>query len=335
MIALQNITVTFAAKDQTFAAVSDTSLHINKGEIFGIVGTSGAGKSTLLRTINLLQPPTEGRILIDGHDITDYTGDDLRKIRTQTGMIFQHFNLIHTKTVYENIAFAMKAANADKALIAERVKELLELVSLSDRRDHYPAQLSGGQKQRVGIARALANKPNILLCDEPTSALDLETTNSILELLKNINKHTGITMVLITHEMAVIKKICDRVAVMSKGKVVETGSVLDIFSKPQHSFTQQLVAHSYDLDLPQRLLQDTRGKIFKIVYRGDKAEDPVLSDTAQRFPVKLNILHGKIEYINDQPLGILLVNAIGEQADVDQAIDYIRTKVDQVEVYHG
>lgn len=335
MIELQDIEVFFTEKNQSFAAVNNVSLHIRKGEIFGIVGTSGAGKSTLLRTINLLQPPTSGRVIIDKNDITNYRGDKLRQVRTQTGMIFQHFNLIHTKSVYDNIAFAMKAAKVAANKIAPRVSELLELVGLSDKRNSSPSQLSGGQKQRVGIARALANNPNILLCDEPTSALDLETTNSILDLLKKINHTTGITMVLITHEMAVVKKICDRMAVMSKGVVVETGSVLDIFANPQAEFSKQLVEHSYDFDLPQRLVQHLNGKIYKIIYRGEKAEASVLSDTAQRFAVKLNILHGRIEYINEQPLGVLLVNIIGEPEELSRAVHYIQSQVERVEVTYG
>jgi len=335
MIQLQNINVTFFEKKQSFAAVSAVSLHISKGEIFGIVGTSGAGKSTLLRTINLLQPPTSGKVFIDNNDITDYQGDQLRKVRTQTGMIFQHFNLIHTKSVYDNIAFALKAANVPKKEIAPRVIELLALVGLSDKQNAYPAQLSGGQKQRVGIGRALANKPKVLLCDEPTSALDLETTNSILDLLKDINQQTGITMVLITHEMAVVKKICHRMAVMSKGIVVETGTVLDIFSNPQHEFSKQLVEHSHDFALPSRLLDHLSGKILKIIYRGEKAEAPILSDVAQQFSVKINILHGKIEYINEEPLGALLVNIIGEPAELEKVIYYIRSQVERVEVTYG
>lgn len=332
MIELQNIHVAFAGKQQSVAAVENVSLHIQAGEIFGIVGTSGAGKSTLLRTINLLQPPNSGTVLVEGQDITDYKGDQLRKIRSQMGMIFQQFNLIHTKTVYDNIAFAMKAAHAGQAEIAARVPELLALVGLSDKQAAYPAQLSGGQKQRVGIARALANRPKILLCDEPTSALDLETTNSILELLKDINLKTGITMVLITHELAVVKKICDRVAVMSKGVVVELAKVIDIFANPQAEFTKQLIEHSYDFELPAHVRRHIKGKIIKIIYRGDKAEEPIISDAAQRFAVKLNILHGKIEYIGGQPLGVLLVNAVGEPEEINKTIAYIESRVDRVEV---
>ena len=332
MIDLQNITVHFTDADRTVSAVKDVSLTVQPGEIFGIVGTSGAGKSTLLRTINLLQRPTGGRVIIDGADITDYSGEQLRKIRLQTGMIFQHFNLIHTKTVFDNVAFTLKAAGIGKAEQKERVPRLLELVGLADKADFYPGQLSGGQKQRVGIARALANGPKILLCDEPTSALDLETTNSILELLKDINQKTGITMVLITHELAVVKKICDRVAVMSQGVVVEQDTVLNVFASPQAEFTKQLIRHSGSLELPPRLLENLTGKVLRIQYRGAKAEEPVISDAAQKYPVALNILHGQIEYIGDAPLGVLLINIKGPEEAVEEAIAYIKTRAQQVEV---
>lgn len=335
MIHLQAISVTFGEHIRTVSAVKQVTLKIEQGEIFGIVGTSGAGKSTLLRTINLLQRPTSGRVVIDGTDITDYSGDKLRTVRLQMGMIFQHFNLIHTKSVFDNVAFTLKAAGKSKQEIQQRVPKLLELVGLADKTSAYPGQLSGGQKQRVGIARALANDPKILLCDEPTSALDSETTNSILELLKDINKKTGITMVLITHEMPVVKKICDRVAVMSQGHVVENDTVLNIFANPQAEFTRQLIRHSSDFAIPERLLANLTGKVLKIVCRGEGAEAPVISDTAQKFPVAINILHGKIEYITDLPLGVLLVNIDGADQVVEEAIRYIEARVDHVEVAYG
>lgn len=335
MIKLKHISVHFSHNGNLLKAAENVSLYIPTGEVYGIVGTSGAGKSTVLRTINLLQKPTVGRIIIGGADITDFTGDELRKVRLKMGMIFQHFNLVNNKTVAENVAFVLKIAERSREETRKRVPELLELVGLSDKATVYPAQLSGGQKQRVGIARALANEPQILLCDEPTSALDLETTNAILDLLKAINQTLHITTVLISHEMAVIKKICRQVAVMDKGEVVETGSVYDIFAAPQHAITQQMVSHSQDLKLPERLLSEVRGTLIKITYLGAKSEEPVLSDTINLFKVSLNVLHGKIEYIDDRPLGILIVEATGDKDKIASALIYIRGRVAAAEVIHG
>lgn len=316
-------------------AVKDVSLKINKGEIFGIVGTSGAGKSTLLRSINLLQRPTSGDIFINNREITRFKGEDLRRIRLETGMIFQHFNLINSKTVYENVAFALKVAGVGKEDLKSRVLEVLELVGLENRTKAYPFTLSGGQKQRVGIARAIANNPTILLCDEPTSALDLETTNSILDLLKEINQKLGITTIVISHEMDVIKKICDRVAVMDQGVLLEVDDVFSVFTKPVHPFTQSLVNHTLRLDLPDRLLKDSNKRTLKITYSGSKAEEAVISDTARRYDVQLNILHGKIEYISNKPYGILLVQLDGDPTNVKVAENYIKSRTFEVEVIHA
>jgi len=335
MIEFQNVNVTFKTKNKEIVAVNNVSFEIHEGEIFGIVGTSGAGKSTLLRTINLLQRPTSGKVIVNNRDITGLKGDELRKHRAQTGMIFQHFNLIHTKTVFENIAFAMKAAGKTREEIKKRVPEVLELVGLSDKASAYPSRLSGGQKQRVGIARAIANDPKILLCDEPTSALDLETTNSILELLKQINKKLGITTVIISHEMNVIKKICDRVAVMKDSELVELGNVYEVFALPKHSFTRQLVNHTLNLELPERLFNEYDKRLLKLIYRGEKAEDPIISDTIKKFNVNLNILHGKIEYISDKPLGVLVVHIEGNGEDVSHAEKYIGERVADLEVLHA
>lgn len=332
MVVIDNVSVEFKTQQKALRAVKEASLSIGEGEVFGIVGTSGAGKSTLLRTINLLQKPTSGRVLINSVDITGYKGRDLRKVRQKIGMIFQHFNLIHTKTVYDNVAFPMKIAGADSAEIEKRVPELLDLVGLTDKANVYPSKLSGGQKQRVGIARALANRPQILLCDEPTSALDLETTNAILDLLKDINRKLGITTILISHEMTVIKKICTKVAVMHDGVVVETGDVYGIFSAPQHPFTQKLVAHTLNLELPERLFKDVKGTLIKVIYRGGRAEEPVLSDTIRQFGVGINVLHGKIEYINEQPLGVLVINIIGDKGKIQEVLSYLKTRAASVEV---
>jgi D-methionine transport system ATP-binding protein len=332
MLEITGLSVTFNAARQQLHAVKDVSLSIVEGEVFGIVGTSGAGKSTLLRAINLLQKPTSGSITIEGVDVSRFRGKELRNLRSSIGMVFQHFNLIHTKTVYDNVAFPLRVLGTKAADIARRVPELLELVGLTDKAGAYPAKLSGGQKQRVGIARALVNRPKILLCDEPTSALDLETTNAILDLLKDINRKLGITIVLISHEMAVVKKICTRVAVMSEGEIVETAGAYDIFATPIHPFTRHLVAHTFDLELPDRLAADVRGTLVKVVYKGARAEEPVLSDTLGRCAVGLNVLHGKIEYIGGQPLGIMLLDVTGGSEAVAESIEYLKTRTASVEV---
>jgi len=332
MIKFQNVYVSFPAKGKNIEAVKNVSFDIKEGEIFGIVGTSGAGKSTLLRTINLLQRPTQGGIFIKGKEITNAKGEELRKLRLEIGMIFQQFNLIHTKTVFDNVAFALKAAGKSKEEIQKRVPEVLELVGLSDKTFVYPSKLSGGQKQRVGIARAISNNPQILLCDEPTSALDLETTNSILDLLKEVNEKLGITTIIISHEMNVIKKICDRVAVMSDGEVLELDNVFNVFTTPKHEFTKSLVNHTINLDLPSRLLHDKDKRILKIVYSGDRAEESVISDTVKTFDVHLNILHGKIEYITNKPFGVLIVQLDGTAANVIKAENYLKERTFKVEV---
>lgn len=334
MIEFQHVSVNFQHKGKQIEAVKDISFQIKQGEIFGIVGTSGAGKSTLLRTINLLQRPTEGQVFIREKKITHLKGEALRKMRLEIGMIFQQFNLINTKTVFDNTAFALKVAGKSKTEINKRVSEVLELVKLSDKASTYPNTLSGGQKQRVGIARAIANNPQILLCDEPTSALDLETTNAILDLLKEINEKLGITTVIISHEMNVIKKICDRVAVMSHGNLLELGDVFSIFTSPKDPFTKSLVSHTISLDLPKRLQRDGN-RILKIIYSGSRAENAIISDTAKAFNVHLNILHGKIEYITNKPFGILLVQLDGSLENIRKAENYLKERTFGVEVING
>ena len=334
IIGFRDISVVFPLKGKNIEAVKNISFDIERGEVFGIVGTSGAGKSTLLRTINLLQKPNHGNVYINGKEITGLKGDDLRKLRVEIGMIFQQFNLINTKTVYENVAFAMRVGGKDKEQIKQRVPEVLQLVGLLDRASSYPAKLSGGEKQRVGIARALVNSPQILLCDEPTSSLDLETTNAILELLKEINASFGITIVIISHEMDVIKKVCDRVAVMSKGELLELDNVFNIFTAPKHEFTQCLVNRTMGLDLPIRFFHIEGQKTLKIVYSGEKAEEAVISDTIKFFDVALNILHGKIEYIAGQPYGVLVITIKGNAQNVIEAEKYLKERTYKVEVIY-
>ena len=335
MVRFENISITFPDKKNPLKAVDDVSFDIRKGEIFGIVGSSGAGKSTLLRTINLLQRPTSGSVFVNGADITHLKGENLRRLRLKIGMIFQQFNLIRSKTVYENIAFALSVAGKSKDEIKTLVPEALEVVGLSDKAGAYPSNLSGGQKQRVGIARAIANRPEILLCDEPTSALDPETTESVLKLLKDINIKLGITTVIITHEMNVIKRICNRVAVMSGGKVLELDDIFNVFSSPAHEFTRGLINHTINLDLPARLKENDNNEILKIIYKGDKAEEAIISQTVRKFDVNMNILHGKIEYISGKPLGILLVRLEGKAAEVSRAKEYIRNNTYKIKEIDG
>jgi D-methionine transport system ATP-binding protein len=332
IISFHNIGVTFPTKDKekNVEAVKNVSFDIYQGEVFGIIGTSGAGKSTLLRTINLLQKPSRGQVLVDGQEINDLKNGELRKLRVKIGMIFQHFNLINAKTVYENVAFAMRAVGVRKAEINKRVPEVIELVGLTHRISAYPAKLSGGEKQRVGIARALANNPGILLCDEPTSSLDLDTTNSILDLLKDINRNMGITTVIISHQMETIKKICDRVAVMNMGEIVELDNVFNIFTTPKYDFTKNMVNTIIDINLSVCLLHKRSGqKVLKIVYSGEKAYEGVISETVRKYDVNLTILHGKIEYIADKPFGILIVALDGEKTK--EAESFLRTRTYNVE----
>jgi D-methionine transport system ATP-binding protein len=332
MIEIKNVTKIYSTKKKQVVGVDNVSLTIQDGEIFGIIGYSGAGKSTLLRCLNLLERPTSGQVIIDGVDLTTLNDKQLRQARLKIGMIFQHFYLVSSKTVFENVAFALKAAKKPKEEIEKRVNELLEMVGLSDKRDAYPSQLSGGQKQRVGIARALANDPTVLLCDEATSALDPSTTKSILTLLKKINRELGITIVLITHEMEVVKDICDRVAVMQNGKIIELGTVYDIFTNPKEELTKSFINSILRFELPDHLLQKRTGTIVKIQFKGKTAEEAIVSDMLQAFKVKGNILHGKIEYIQEMPLGIFVMELTGEPEEIQRAIDYISQRTNGLEV---
>lgn len=334
MIELVGVHKQYTTRQQTITAVNNVHLHIQQGDIYGIVGYSGAGKSSLLRCINLLERPTSGYVIVDGVKLTSLSKSQLRTARQKIGMIFQHFNLITSKTVAGNIAFNLKAAGWANSRIPERVTELLQLVGLSDKADQYPAQLSGGQKQRVGIARALANNPKVLLCDEATSALDPRTTQSILTLLREINRKLNLTIVLITHEMEVVKDICNRVAVMQDGVIIEEGDAYSIFARPQQPLTQQFISKVLEFQLPQRLIDHSQGVIIKILFRESKAEEAVVSDVLQACKVKGNILHGKIEYIQDLPLGFFVMELSGEPAEIERAIQMLQDRTAGVEVLH-
>ena len=332
MIEIKNLSKIYTAKNREVKGVDNVSLTVQEGEIYGIVGYSGAGKSSLLRCINLLERPTSGTITVDGVDLTSLNGEGLRKARLKIGMIFQHFYLISQKTVFENIAFALKAAKIPSDQIKKRVEDLLDMVGLADKRDVYPSQLSGGQKQRVAIARALANNPSVLLCDEATSALDPTTTKSILNLLKKINKELSITIVLITHEMDVVKEICHRMAIMQDGKVIEEGPVYDIFASPKADLTKEFIASVVSFDIPEAILNRCEGPIVKVMFRGRVAGEGIISDMLQQYNVKGNFLHGSIEYIQDVPLGIFIMELRGQREEINKALDYIENREAHVEV---
>lgn len=334
IITLDDVSVTFHEAGRAIEAVRHVSLEVEQGEIFGIVGFSGAGKSTLVRTINLLERPTSGRVLIDGRDITGLKGGALRDLRKSVGFVFQGFNLIGNATVGANIEFALRAGGVPKARRRERTRELLELVGLAGKMDSYPSSLSGGQKQRVSIARALANNPRILLCDEATSALDLETTEDILALLKRINTELGVTIVFITHQLEVAQRVFDRVAVMEDGAIIEQGTTFDVFAEPRHGTTQALVERFLGVAIPERLVpQLPAGRLVELRYKGDHAFEPLISAVSNRHGVAVNVLHGNVEYFGTQPIGtlVVLVSAIREgqrgARDVEAALDELRGKV--------
>lgn len=325
IIKLENIDITFYQKRRTIEAVKDVSITINKGNIYGIVGYSGAGKSTLVRTINLLQPPTSGTITI-GDDVTfsdgqvQLKGAKLRQKRQKIGMIFQHFNLMAQKTARQNVAFALRHSSLSKEEKDKKVSELLELVGLSERAENYLSQLSGGQKQRVAIARALANDPEILISDESTSALDPKTTKQILTLLQDLNQKLGLTVVMITHEMQIVKDICHRVAVMQNGHLIEEGSVLDIFTSPKEALTQEFIKTATGIDeaLVKIEKQDfiqtlpKNNLLVQLKYSGRSTDEPILNQIYKEFEVTANILYGNIEILADTPVGEMIVVLSGE-----------------------
>ncbi|MBB5391019.1 MULTISPECIES: methionine ABC transporter ATP-binding protein [unclassified Herbaspirillum] len=323
MIRIEHLHKNYRAGKRDIVALQDINLEIAQGEIFGIIGRSGAGKSTLIRTLNLLERPDSGRILIDGEDITGLGHDGLLALRQRIGMVFQHFNLLNAKTVAQNIDWPLKITGRySREQRDRRVAELLQLVGLEAHRDQYPSQLSGGQKQRVGIARALANSPRLLLCDEATSSLDPETTQSILRLLLEINRKLGLTIVLITHEMQVIRNICDRVAVLDAGIVVERGAVVDTFLHPKHAVTRALLAESLAWDetlAPYARRAD--GKLVRLTYAGELAAQPILSQLTAATAALATIVQGTVSRIKDTPYGQLLVEFSGGEQAVAQVLE--------------
>ncbi|HEY9253203.1 MAG TPA: methionine ABC transporter ATP-binding protein [Stenotrophomonas sp.] len=313
MIEFQRLHKSYQVGGRAVAALQPLDLTIGAGEVFGIIGHSGAGKSTLIRLINRLEEPTGGKLLIDGEDVTALDADGLRALRRRIGMIFQHFNLLSSRTVAANVAFPLELAGTPQAQIASRVAELLARVGLQDHANKYPAQLSGGQKQRVGIARALATQPRILLCDEATSALDPQTTGAVLQLLSEINRELGLTIVLITHEMEVIRRVCDRVAVLDAGKLVESGPVTQVFLHPQHPTTRRFVAEAEHVDegVLHRDFAAVDGRIVRLTFLGGDTYEPLLGRIARETGVDYNILSGRIDRIKDTPYGQLTVALVG------------------------
>ncbi|GIO27970.1 methionine ABC transporter ATP-binding protein [Ornithinibacillus bavariensis] len=336
MIEFKNASKTFRLGKREVNAVKGVSLAIEQGEIFGIIGFSGAGKSTLLRLVNLLEQPTSGAIQIQGVDLATLPKKELRKLRRKIGMIFQNFNLFSSRTVAGNVAYPLKLAGIPKKEINERVSELLSFVGLTDKANDYPEQLSGGQKQRVGIARALATSPDILICDEATSALDPDTTSDILRLLKKVNHELGITVLLITHEMHVIQSICDRVAVMEEGEVIEVGSVFDTFTNPKHPTTKRFIK-SVENDLPSaKLLREWREKggkrLYRVTFKGEITNAPVLSQITQKYSVDFNIVHGYIRELQERLFGNLLISFEGNADAIESAMIELQSIVDVEEV---
>ncbi|MRG85154.1 methionine ABC transporter ATP-binding protein [Salinibacillus xinjiangensis] len=337
MISIKNLSKIYQSKQNEVTAVDNMNLTINKGEIYGVIGFSGAGKSTFVRLLNRLEEPTEGQIVMNEKDITKLKSRSLRQERQKIGMIFQHFNLLWSRTVFENIAFPLEIAGVPKDERKAKVSELIELVGLAGRENYYPSQLSGGQKQRVGIARALANDPKVLLCDEATSALDPQTTDDILDLLVSINERLGLTIILITHEMHVIKKVCHRVAVMEGGKVIEQGEVLDVFMRPKEKttrrFVQQVMGTEQEEDPISTYVKAYKtGKVAKLHFVGDTANQPIISQIAKKFNLDINILQGNITQTKDGTYGSLYVHIDGDEEQINQAIQFVSETSVEVEV---
>lgn len=340
MIKLNNITKIFTLPDKKLTALDNVSLHVPKGQICGVIGASGAGKSTLIRCVNLLERPTHGAVIIDDVDLTQLSDAELVKTRRQISMIFQHFNLLTSRTVFENVALPLELENKSKAEIQEKTTALLALVGLSDKHNVYPANLSGGQKQRVAIARALASDPKVLLCDEATSALDPATTQSILKLLKEINRTLGITILLITHEMEVVKRICDQVAVIDKGRLIEQGTVSEIFSNPKTELAQEFISSTFHITLPEEYLENLSDTpkhaksypIIKFEFTGRSVDAPLLSQASKKFGVELSILTSQIDYAGGVKFGFTIAEVEGDEDAITQAKVYLMENNVRVEV---
>ena len=340
MIRLEHVTKTFQTKDGDVHAVKDVSLHIKKGQIYGIIGFSGAGKSTLVRCMNLLEKPDDGKVIFDGKNLMELSPKELREERKSIGMIFQHFNLMQSKTVYENIALPLRMIKADKKEIDKKVMSLLELIDLVERKDSYPSQLSGGQKQRVAIARALASDPKVLLCDEATSALDPQTTNSILQLIKKVNVEMGLTVVIITHEMQVVKEICNQVAVMENGRVVEKGDIVPLFTNPKEEITKNFINTTNNSNKINELIEsnhpltqlNANQQLIRLSYSSSSTKEAIISKISEKYHIECSIIFGNIEVIQDEPIGTLVIVVTGDSENIKQALTYCKESHVDVEV---
>lgn len=326
----KQFTIEKDGKTSTFTAIQPTDLTIKQGEIYGIIGSSGAGKSTLIRCVNLLERPTAGRVIIDGIELTALSEQDLIIERRNIGMIFQHFNLLHSRTAFDNIALPLELSGTPKSVITTKVNGLLELVGLSDKKDAYPANLSGGQKQRVAIARALASDPKVLLCDEATSALDPATTQSILKLLKQINQQLGITILLITHEMDVVKRICDKVAVIDQGVLIEQGTVSEIFANPQTELAKEFIRSTFHIGLPDDYLSKLHSEpsvglhpLVKFEFTGNSVDMPLFSQATKQFGVEFSILTSQMDYAGGVKFGFTIAEVIGDADSQNRAMAYL------------
>lgn len=343
MIELKDVSKAYEVENTIVNAVQNINLKIKDSEIFGIIGYSGAGKSTLIRCLNMLERPDKGNVVIDGVDLTLLSEKKLREQRKNIGMIFQQFNLLGSRTVFENVAFPLRYSHFSKGEINKRVKELLELVGIADKSESFPAQLSGGQKQRVAIARALASHPKILLCDEATSALDPQTTNSILKLLKDLNKKLGITIVIITHEMNVIKEICDRVAVMQNGKIMEEDTVISVFTNPKAQITKDFISTTSNIYRINELIDEDSSlieiegnqRILKVEYLGSNTKEAMISYLAKEFQVAASIIFANVEIISDSIIGSMIIILSGEEFNQIKALKYLVNNGIKVEIIKG
>lgn len=328
MITFKNVVKLYESGGQQIKALDDVNLHIEEGEIYGVIGYSGAGKSSLVRCVNLLERPTSGKVVVNDQDLLSLSPGELREAKRHIGMIFQHFNLLNSKTAFTNVAMPLLLMKRSKQEVEQRVYELLDFVGLRDKANNYPDQLSGGQKQRVGIARALATQPSVLLCDEATSALDPQTTESILNLLKKVNRAYNITILIITHEMGVIRKICDKVAVLDEGKLIESGSVFDVFARPKTEIAHNFVSTVMQDDIPESVhqliqSQPSTNQIYRIAFIGESAGDPLLYQLAKHFDVEVNVLFGSITELQGTPFGNLIVKFEGDAKEINRVIMYI------------